>query len=158
MPTDASFAQYCCELFAPTVGRCDAKRMFGGFGISAGGLTFAIVADLGPGQTLYLKANEEKRPLYEAAGCERFTYAARGTPRSMDYYSAPGDALESPQLMAPWARLAFECAVAAQSAQATRVSRLRTATTSQASRATPPARRPKAPTPKAKASRKSARG
>ena len=47
MPTDASFTHHCCELFAPTLGRCQAKRMFGGFGISADGMTFAIVADLG---------------------------------------------------------------------------------------------------------------
>lgn len=158
MPTDASFTHHCCELFAPTLGRCQAKRMFGGFGISADGMTFAIVADLGTGEKLWLKANEEKRPLYEAAGCERFTYATKGGPRSVDYYSAPEDALDSPQLMAPWARVAFECAVAAQSAQAAKVSRLRTATTSQARRATPAAKRPNAPAPKAKASRKSARG
>jgi DNA transformation protein len=146
MPIDASFADYCCELLA-SAGPLQARRMFGGFGISTGGLTFAIVADLGAGPTLWLKANENTRPLYEQAGCERFTYAMKGVPRSMDYYSAPEQAMESPQLMAPWALQALDCALKA-----------RTATTSQAKRATPPARRAAAPAPKAKASRKSARG
>jgi DNA transformation protein and related proteins len=153
MPTDASFAEYCCELLR-SVGRCTPRRMFGGWGISTGGLTIAIVADLGSGQTLYLKANENTRPLFEQAGCERFTYATKGGPRSVDYYSAPQDALESPQLMAPWARQALDCALKAQSAKVPR----RTATTSQASRATPAAKRAAAPAPKARASRKSAKG
>lgn len=153
MPTDASFAEYCCELLS-SVGPCAPRRMFGGWGISTRGLTIAIIADLGGGQTLYLKANENTRPLFEQAGCERFTYDAKGAPRSMDYYSAPQDALESPQLMAPWARQALDCALKAQSAKAPR----RTATTSQASRTTPPAKRAAAPAPKARASRKSAKG
>ena len=35
--------------------------MFGGFGISTDGLTFALVADLGSGETLWLKADDETR-------------------------------------------------------------------------------------------------
>ena len=42
------FADYCCELLS-TQGPCVAKRMFGGWGISVDGLTFAIIADLGGG-------------------------------------------------------------------------------------------------------------
>lgn len=132
--------------------------MFGGFGIATGGLTFAWVLDLGAGQKLWLKANKEMRPRYEAAGCERFTYATKNGPRSVDYYSAPEDALESPQLMAPWARGALDCALKAQSAQAAKVSRLRTATASQPKRSKPVARRAAAPAPKTSARRKSARG
>ena len=33
---------------------------------------------------------------------------------SMNYYSAPDEAMESPQLMAPWARLALEAALLAR--------------------------------------------
>src|SRR4051812_15958701 len=97
------FADYCCELLA-SAGPCTAKRMFGGWGISTDGLTIAIVLDLGSGEKLWLKANEETRGLFEAAGCERFTYSAKGVSRSIGYFSAPEEALESPQLMAPWAR------------------------------------------------------
>ena len=154
MPTDARFAEYCCELLA-SVGPCRARRMFGGFGISTDGLTIAIVADMGSGERLWLKADEETRRRFEEARGERFTYVMQGAERSMNYYTVPEEALESPQLMAPWARQALDCALRAQSA---RVSRPRPATRSQARPAKPPTSRPAAPAPKAKASRKSAKG
>jgi hypothetical protein len=34
-PKPTAFADYCCELLA-SVGPCERKRMFGGFGISTG--------------------------------------------------------------------------------------------------------------------------
>ena len=151
---DPGFAHYCCELLG-SVGPCVARRMFGGWGISTGGLTFALVADLGSGDQLWLKANEETRGLFEAAGCERFTYAMKGEAKSMNYYSAPADALESPQLMTPWARQALDCALKAQSAKAARP---RGATASQPSRPTAASKRAAAPAPSASARRKSARG
>lgn len=114
MPAPASeFALYCCELLS-TVGPCVARRMFGAYGISTDGLTLAILADLGSGEKLWLKASETSRPVFENAGCERFVYHAKGKPMSMGYYSVPDEALESPQLMAPWARLALEAALSAR--------------------------------------------
>lgn len=111
---------YCCELLSG-VGACTAKRMFGGFGISTGGLTFALVADLGGGEILWLKADETTRGLFEAEGCGRFTYdMTRNGVRSahsLGYYSAPEEAMESPELMLPWARLALECALRARAAK-----------------------------------------
>ncbi|MBK8359052.1 MAG: TfoX/Sxy family protein [Comamonadaceae bacterium] len=106
------FADYCCELLG-SAGPCVARRMFGGWGISTDGLTLAIIADLGAGERLYLKASEETRGRYEAAGCLRFVYEAKGRAMSMNYYSAPEEAMESPALMQPWARLALECALKA---------------------------------------------
>lgn len=107
------FANYCCELLS-TAGPCVLKRMFGGYGISTDGLSIAIVADLGQGETLWLKASAESIPMFEAAGCQRFTYTAQGKSRSMAYYSAPEDAMESVPEMAPWARLALQAALAAR--------------------------------------------
>ncbi len=154
MASTTEFADYCCELLA-SVGPCVRKRMFGGFGISTGGLTLAIVADLGQGETLWLKAHEETRASFESAGCRRFTYTAKGVARSIDYYSAPDEAMESPQLMAPWARQALACALKAQAAKALRS---RPSTRSPARPKTPAAKRPTAPRPIKAASRKSARG
>lgn len=154
MPTkNAAFADYCCELLA-SAGRCEPKRMFGGFGISIDGLTIAIVTDLGSGDKLWLKADDETRSLYEAAGCERFTYAAKGVERSMNYYAAPADALESPQLMAPWARRALECALKARAPRPPS----RPKTKAPASPARPRASRPSAPAAKARAPRRSPKG
>jgi DNA transformation protein len=107
------FAQYCCELLS-TAGPCVAKRMFGGYGISTDGLTIAILVNLGQGDKLWLKASPQATSLFESAGCERFTYLAKGKVRSMGYYSAPEEAMESTNEMAPWARLALDAALAAR--------------------------------------------
>ena len=111
-----AFAPYCCDLLA-SVGPCVAKRMFGGYGISTEGLTLAILADLGAGDVLWLKACDTSQATFEAAGCQRFTYAAKGKTMQMNYYSAPDEAMESAQLMAPWARLALEAALKARQSQ-----------------------------------------
>ena len=115
--TRSDFAQYCCELLQ-TVGPCTAKRMFGGWGISTEGLTIGIIADLGGGEKLWLKASDDNRNQWEAAGCARFTYTStkNGEPvsRGMNYYSAPEEAMDAPHAMAPWARLALQAAVAAK--------------------------------------------
>ena len=120
----SEFAQYCCELLA-SVGPCVARRMFGAYGISTDGLTLAILADLGGGEKLWLKADAESKPQFEAAGCERFVYTAKDKPMSMGYYSAPDEAMESAQQMAPWARMALQAALAASKAQLERTSRTR---------------------------------
>ena len=114
MPS-STFAHHCCDLLA-SAGPCQVRQMFGGWGISTGGYNIAIVANLGSGERLWLKADGAIRSYYEVAGCERFTYSAKGVQRSVNYYSAPQEAMESPQLMAPWARQALECALKARSA------------------------------------------
>jgi DNA transformation protein len=88
--------------------------MFGGYGISTDGLTIAILVDLGQGEKLWLKASPQSAPVFESAGCERFTYLAKGKPKSMGYYCTPEEAMESVHEMAPWARLALEAALAAR--------------------------------------------
>lgn len=97
--------------------------MFGGFGISTSGLTLALVADLGGGEKLWLKADAGTRSLYEAHGCERFTYEMTrngvSAPHSLNYYAAPEEAMESPAVMLEWARVALECALKARAAKAT---------------------------------------
>ena len=113
MPTNPDFANYCCDLLA-SAGRCVPKRMFGGFGISTDGLTIAILADLGGGEKLWLKGDNSTRGRYEAAGCAIFTYPMKGVPRSMNYFSAPEEAMDSPDAMRPWAALALDCALRAR--------------------------------------------
>ena len=114
-PSD--FALFCCEILS-SAGACTARRMFGGWGISTDGLTIAIIADLGTGEKLWLKATDENRAIWEAAGCERFTYSASkgGEPvlRGMNYYSAPEDAMDSADAMAAWARMALQAALIAK--------------------------------------------
>ena len=114
MPSkNQEFATYCCDLLG-AIGPCVLRRMFGGFGISRDGLTVAIMTDLGQGEKLWLKADDESRALFEAAGCQRFGYLREGVSRGMNYYSAPEEAMDSQQQMAPWARLALEAALKAK--------------------------------------------
>jgi DNA transformation protein and related proteins len=114
MATSKKFADYCCELLS-SVGNPVSKRMFGGWAICIEGLSIAWILDLSPPGTgnnerLYLKASDDTRTQYEAAGCERFTYTAKGVEKSLNYYSAPDSAMESPGEMLPWASLALSCA------------------------------------------------
>lgn len=135
---DNDFAMYCCELLSG-VGPCTAKRMFGGYGISTSGLTLALVADLGGGDKLWLKADADTRGLYEAQGCERFTYEITRNgvtaPHSLNYYAAPEEAMESPAVMQPWARVALECALKARAAKAPKVRKPQTAPAAKTARA-----------------------
>jgi DNA transformation protein and related proteins len=107
-PAD-EFAAYCCELLG-SVGPCNAKRMFGGHGISTSGITIAIIA----WDTLFLKTNTDTEAQWAAAGCKPFMYEAKGKTMKLNYYSAPPEALESRELMRPWAQLALQAGVAAR--------------------------------------------
>lgn len=120
------FADYCCDLLA-SQGPCVAKRMFGGWGISIDGLTLAIIADLGSGEKLWLKADEASRQRFEANGCERFTFQMKDRLASMGYYTAPEEAMDSPDAMRTWARLALEAALRARAAKPVRKPRAETA-------------------------------
>lgn len=111
-------AEHACEMLA-SIGPCAVKRMFGGWGISTDGMNVAIIAY----DTLYLKANDDTAPQWEAAGGEAFEYEAKGKRMKTHYYTPPAEALESPALMAPWARLALEAAVAARAKAAKKTAR-----------------------------------
>ena len=104
------FAQHCAELMAP-LGAVRVARMFGGHGVYVDGLFIAIVV----GDTLYLKADAQTAPQFEQAGGARFEYEAKGRKRvSLHYWTPPAEAMESPRLMQPWARLALDAAVRAR--------------------------------------------
>lgn len=103
------FASYACELLSG-LGPCVAKRMFGGWGISVDGMNIGIIA----WDTLFLKTNADTEPQWLAVGAEPFVFEARGKRMKLNYHTPPAEALESPALMLPWARLALQAAVAAR--------------------------------------------
>lgn len=113
MAARSDFANYCSELLS-AVGDAQAKRMFGGWGLYIDGVFVAIVV----GETLYLKTDDQTQERFVAAGGTRFEYTARGKQHSSGYWSVPPEAMDSPALMAPWARLALEAAVRAKAARA----------------------------------------
>jgi DNA transformation protein and related proteins len=100
---------HCLELLA-SVGRPRARRMFGGHGIYVDELFVAIIAN----EQLFLKADARTAPRFEAAGCAAFCYDAKGRSVSLGYWSAPEEAMDSPEGMRPWAMLAMEAALRAR--------------------------------------------
>lgn len=104
--TPSPFIAHCLELLAP-LGAPRARRMFGGHGLYLDELFIAIVQD----ETLYLKVDALNQPQFAAAGSVPFRYSVRGELRDLSFWRTPDDAMESPALMAPWARLALEAAL-----------------------------------------------
>jgi len=113
------FTAHCLDLLA-CVGPCVAKRMFGGWGISVDGITFALLVDLGDGERLWLKTDDRSIARFQAEGCPRFIYQAKGRDVAVHYHAAPEAAMESPALMRDWALLAWQTALAAQARTAPR--------------------------------------
>lgn len=126
MPQDEP-VELCRELLAPG-GAVRVRRMFGGHGLYVDDLFVAILA---AGQ-LYLKTDEATRSRFADAGCVPFTYSAKGRTVSLNYWTVPAEAMESPALMQPWLRLALQAALSARSQRSTTPSaaRRRTGTSS----------------------------
>ena len=113
------FTAFCVELISP-LGPVRTRSMFGGQGVYLDGLFMAIIDD---GQ-LFLKADDVTRERFIAAGCAPFTYSTKdGERMAMSYFRPPEEALESPPLMLPWARLALEAALRAANAKASKAAR-----------------------------------
>lgn len=116
------FAAHCVELLQP-LGAARAKRMFGGHGLYLDDLMVGLIAQ----EQLYLKTDAQTLPQWQAAGGRPFVYESRrdGTVKTaaMSYWTPPEEAIESPALMRPWARLALEAALRAQAAKPRRPAR-----------------------------------
>ena len=101
---------FLIELFAP-FGAIDIRRMFGGMSLSADGVTFALVSR----GAIYLKADGETIPRFEAEGCSPFQYEMQGKMKTMgSYWRMPERLYDDPDETTEWARVALS--VARQSA------------------------------------------
>ncbi len=83
--------------------------MFGGWGLYHRGTFFALILD----ETLYLKTDDESRSEFEAAGLAPFVFSMKSGAVATSYFQAPDEALESPEVMADWARRAYAAALRA---------------------------------------------
>lgn len=93
------------DLFAP-FGPVAVKRMFGGHGIYADGLFFALESD----GEIYLKADVETKEAFAAAGSRAFVYQGKNRLVTMSYWRLPEEALEDGEELRRWASLALEAA------------------------------------------------
>ena len=107
---DSGFVDHCLELLSP-LGSTRANRMFGGHGLYIDNLCVALVFR----DVLYLKVDEPNRAAFESAQCQPFFYETKnGETGSLNYFTAPEEAMESPHEMLPWARRALAAAVSAR--------------------------------------------
>lgn len=97
------------ELFAG-LGPVTIKRMFSGKAVYRGDLIVAVEI----GGVLHLRADAVTAPAFEAAGAEQWGYQRPGGKLvGWPYWTIPDEALDDPDLMANWARLAWEAALRA---------------------------------------------
>jgi DNA transformation protein len=120
MPVTDSFVEFVLEQLAP-VGPITAKRMFGGVGLYAGDLFFALLAS----DVLYLKADDSTRGELEAAGARPFQpYPDRGG-GTMQYYSVPAAILEDRDELTAWAKTSVAVSRAQRASPAARRRRVK---------------------------------
>ena len=106
MPSSASFRAFVMDQLGRVVPRVRSRSMFGGFGIYAGDLFFALIAD----DTLYLRVDAESRGEYTARGMRPFRPYANRPQLSSRYYEVPADVLEDSSQLGVWARRALAAA------------------------------------------------
>jgi DNA transformation protein len=141
MPCSPTFAEHAVDLLSG-LGPVDARRMFGGYGLYARGVMFALL----DGDELFLKTDDETRDRFRAAGCRMWVYPRLA---ETNYYRPPDEAHEDPEAMLPWAKLGLEAALrrrAAKDAAAAAKARRRAAGAgkvgARAAGSTAPARKP----------------
>jgi DNA transformation protein len=91
-----------------------AKSMFGGVGLYAEGLFFALIAD----DRLYFKVDDTTRPDFERSGMEPFRPFSED--QAMGYYEVPADVLEDATQLEPWMKKAIDVARRAKRAKTRR--------------------------------------
>jgi DNA transformation protein and related proteins len=116
MATSQSYRDFVLE----QLGRMTSvtgKSMFGGVGIYAQGLFFALIAE----DRLYFKVDDTTRPDFERLGMEPFR--PFGEDSAMGYYEVPADVVEDSVQLALWMRKAIDVAAKAKSKKNKRVKR-----------------------------------
>lgn len=105
-----SFHEFVRELFAG-LGEIQIKRMFGGAGVCAEGLMFALLAD----DTIYIKTDDALKAALTKEGSGPFVWKPNNGPRAgesveMSYWRLPEAALDDPALASEWAKEALAAA------------------------------------------------
>jgi len=106
MAVQTEFTDHVMDLLAQVPG-LGKRGMFGGVGISAGAVQFAIIT----GDTLYFVVDDVTRPRYEEMGSTCFSYQTRKRKVEVRrYYEVPAEVLDDQDLLL---ELAEESAVVA---------------------------------------------
>jgi DNA transformation protein and related proteins len=97
---------FLIDLFAD-FGPVTIRKMFSGYGISADGTNFALALRAG----LYLRADEQTIPQFEAEGSAPFQYQTRTKTVTVNsYWQLPARLFDDSEELAGWARAALAAA------------------------------------------------
>lgn len=123
MSETAAALAFAVDLFSD-MGRVEARRMFGGAGLYAGGVMFGLIDD----EVIYLKVDETLRAELAAAGACSWIYTERkgpkaGVPQETSYWSLPESALDDPEEACAWGRRSLALAQAIRAAKPRRSER-----------------------------------
>ena len=105
MAVSDSFKTYVLEQLSRLRPDIRSRAMFGGVGIYAGELFFALIDD----DVLYLKVDDLTRVEYDRAGMGPFQPFGPGG-EVMQYYELPPGLLDEPEDLIPWVESAIEVA------------------------------------------------
>ncbi|AHE57379.1 TfoX/Sxy family protein [Sphingomonas sanxanigenens] len=103
MAYDSGLVDWVVEALEP-LGTVSQRRMMGGATLYLDDTIFALVV----GDGLYFKADAESDARWDAAGCARFTYEAKGKVNTFNYRAAPDAVHDDADTMREWALLAVE--------------------------------------------------
>jgi DNA transformation protein len=120
MNVPSAGSAFAVDLFS-VMGRIEARRMFGGVGLYAEGVMFALIDD----DVIFLKVDETLKADLAAAGSRSWTYSRRtgpqaGVPQQTSYWSLPESALDDPEEACAWGRRSLGIALAKASAKPVR--------------------------------------
>jgi DNA transformation protein and related proteins len=101
MAATPAYLAFLLEHLAP-LGDITQRRMFGGHCLYCNGTVFALVA----GNDLYLKADAESRPAFDARKLKQFN--PFDDPKMvMNYFQPPPEFFEDPDALLEWGRRAI---------------------------------------------------
>ncbi|MGH8493302.1 MAG: TfoX/Sxy family protein [Moraxellaceae bacterium] len=109
MSVSQEYAEWLQDVLRP-LGHIRLRRMFGGFGIYADELFFALVVE----EQLYFKVDARSRPVFEAEGLEEWVYLKEGKPVHMNYFRPPEAIFDEEDELLRWGRLALAAALRAR--------------------------------------------
>jgi DNA transformation protein and related proteins len=125
---------FLIDLFAD-FGPVTIRPMFSGFGISADGTNFALALRAG----LFLRADEQTIPQFEAEGSNPFQYQTRAKTITVNsYWQLPARLFDDSEELAAWARAALAAAQRAALRKRPRGRKAIKAKTSKSAAKTPP--------------------
>ncbi len=86
------------------------RGMFGGYGLYQNDLIFAIVVN----DALYLKSDAAIKHEFSSRGLQPFSYTVQDRLVTMQYFEAPPDVFDQPEVMQEWVQKALGAALRAK--------------------------------------------